>query len=273
MLNGNGKTLGNITFGIDTVAKPNLSGIVTLDVYKHLGDLNTDGNIDPEERVLLGTVSDVITRETSNIRNLVWMVSDSEGKEIMLEDNTGYIVALHTEPLDPAGPRVEPLSYNSRSTDFFVYYIATFLGFLDLDIPYYHSLIASGTSTLPEARSFSPYWGGNPDNGLYSKNHFLEMNVVPLTTSNFEYDSKLDFSVFPNPTTDQVNITLNNQLIGNENITLSFVNLVGQQVLSKTYKNTSEIGPVNVSSLANGNYFVVVKTKTGFSTQRLIIIK
>lgn len=270
---GTGKALGNITFGIDTAAKPNMAGIVTLDLYKVKPDANGNGNIDPDERTLLGTATDVITRETPNIRNLVWRLKDANDKAIMLEDNTGYAVVLHTEPLDPSGSRVEPLSYGPAPTEFFVYYIATFLGFEALEIPYFHSLIASGNSNLPDARSFSPYWGGVPSSGLYSKNHFLEMNVVDVGTANIEYDSKLEFAVYPNPTRDEVNVNLTNQLVGTEDITISFVNMVGQEVLSKLYKTTSEIGTINISSLASGNYFIVLKTNKGFATQRLNVVK
>ncbi len=86
----------------------------------------------------------------------------------------------------------------------------------------------------------------NPINGVLTSDSFVLNN----------------FSIYPNPTSDILNITLEN------NLTLEKVNIyntLGQIIKSEKSKT------IEVTSLAKGNYFVEVITNQGKATKTIII--
>ena len=78
---------------------------------------------------------------------------------------------------------------------------------------------------------------------------------------------KGSIGIFPNPTSDKVNITLsdNDRL---ESTTVAVYNLIGKQVLvQKTTANTLEL---DMSSLAKGTYLLKINTNNSIYTKKII---
>ena len=71
-------------------------------------------------------------------------------------------------------------------------------------------------------------------------------------------------NVFPNPATEYVNVTSENMI---ENIEI--YNIVGQKVFNQN--NPVNNVTINTNDFVNGIYFVRIKTKEGFQTQKLTI--
>ncbi|CAM4444025.1 leucine-rich repeat domain-containing protein [Flavobacterium terrigena] len=101
-----------------------------------------------------------------------------------------------------------------------------------------------GSETAYEA---APVWTNfNPINGVLASDSFILNN----------------FSIYPNPTSEILNITLEN------NLTLEKVNIyntLGQFIKSEKSKT------IDVKSLAKGNYFVEVITNQGKATKTIIV--
>lgn len=74
--------------------------------------------------------------------------------------------------------------------------------------------------------------------------------------------NKLTLKLYPNPTSDIINIAVSN----NQSINKAAVNnVLGQTIL--TFENTSAL---DISALSKGTYFVTVETDSGKETQRII---
>jgi len=84
------------------------------------------------------------------------------------------------------------------------------------------------------------------------------------TASQLEYNS-LEFSMFPNPVQNELNIVLDRN-----NLSLSIVDMLGKTVFSLNNVATNHV--VNLSELNNGVYFVSVKQKgVVLKTEKLIV--
>ncbi len=79
-----------------------------------------------------------------------------------------------------------------------------------------------------------------------------------------------DFSVFPNPCNELLNVAMNNAL--GEPINVSFSNILGQIVKNENLGNEiSILANINVSDLPKGIYFVNIKSGQKFSMKKIII--
>ena len=103
------------------------------------------------------------------------------------------------------------------------------------------------------------------DNGLTSEPSDIYLFQTPTTG----VDSRLGSCVnlYPNPAKEVVNVqcTMNNVQLTGE---LSVFDVYGK--LLQIVPITSEITPINVSSLANGMYFVRVTTEAGAVTKTFV---
>ena len=77
---------------------------------------------------------------------------------------------------------------------------------------------------------------------------------VNLVTSVNQINENEDFSIYPNPVTDRLNINLNNI---QKNIYVKLIDLSGQIILSETYNNTSYIN-IDIEKFEKGVYFIEV---------------
>lgn len=111
--------------------------------------------------------------------------------------------------------------------------------------------------------------------GLCAGTYLVEVTDANGCSELFQVDVNLEvgldeltanetFSLWPNPATDQVNLT--NAL--NVNSTVVLINAVGQQVWSGTVNQNASI-PLN--GLASGVYSVILSNEKGQWTQRLVI--
>jgi hypothetical protein len=67
----------------------------------------------------------------------------------------------------------------------------------------------------------------------------------------------LDVSVFPNPTSDLVNIRINHSSI--EQVVVSITDLQGKEVYNGKYAGISNVIGINTASYATGTYFLFLK--------------
>ena len=98
---------------------------------------------------------------------------------------------------------------------------------------------------------------------------FKEGCSAALSTNNFTLD-KLEIEVYPNPTTDVINI----QFFGNnELVKITLYNTIGavvKQVTSKKYSAIQHTLTVNINNLPSGNYFVHYQSKGVSKTKKLL---
>lgn len=86
--------------------------------------------------------------------------------------------------------------------------------------------------------------------------------VFDLRSASNNTFSENDFSIYPNPATDILNITINENLILEK---VTFYNTLGQVVKVANYRT------VNISNLSPGVYFVEVYTNIGKAVKKLIV--
>lgn len=89
-----------------------------------------------------------------------------------------------------------------------------------------------------------------------------DFKVTSTPTASNEEFFKNNFAIYPNPTTDELNITTVNGLEYNE---ISVFDLTGRKL--KSFKNDTKI---NVSDLSTGTYLIEIKTNEGNGTSRFI---
>ena len=118
----------------------------------------------------------------------------------------------------------------------------------------WHSISSAWGASLKGNLSIYPVLCGNITTGISKST--LEKNV----------------SLMPNPSSGLVNVVLN---FGKaENVSVNVTNVIGQEILSNKYDAiTSFVAPLDLSSQANGIYFVTVSNGTEKIVQRLIINK
>jgi len=112
--------------------------------------------------------------------------------------------------------------------------------------------ISSDSSTLAIG---APYNNGNNASG-----HVRVYDISGILSNN-EFVSE-NFNIYPNPTSDVLNITLENNLVLQE---LTIYNNLGQVV------KTATESVIDVSHLAKGLYFVEVTTNQGKATKKVVV--
>ncbi len=98
----------------------------------------------------------------------------------------------------------------------------------------------------------------------------LNTSYVCSTVDINETVSNLEMSLFPNPSNGELNVTVD--LLNTDDVTILVVNTLGQTIkeVSQLHSNGGTI-KLDLSSNANGVYFVTVKTKTSSKTKRFIL--
>ena len=99
-----------------------------------------------------------------------------------------------------------------------------------------------------------------------SESGYVKIDSKTLSILSFQSEANYIFKVFPNPSSEQLNILFAEPMTGN----LSIVDLLGKTVfeLSVTKQKNIEI---NVSSFKMGIYFVLIKTNQELYSQKVII--
>ena len=96
-------------------------------------------------------------------------------------------------------------------------------------------------------------------------------NITVGDCSGIEENSSIAVSVYPNPTTGEFTLSINNANFSN--ITISIVDIHGKVVYNEMNVTIAQdfIKQINVSDLARGVYFVKLNNGSDISTQKLII--
>lgn len=111
-----------------------------------------------------------------------------------------------------------------------------------------------------------------PDGNIYAVNR-INNSLVSISegnpTSTVEYGNDTDISIYPNPTIDYLNITINSKPITAET-SVQILNTQGQQVYSRISNNTDG---VDVSHMSNGIYFLEVNDSEVVYKKKFSLIK
>lgn len=84
-----------------------------------------------------------------------------------------------------------------------------------------------------------------------------------------ENSSSLNLKVYPNPSSDIVNIEMNNNL--SDHASLKVINILGKTILEKSVSNKTEITTIDFSNYGKGIYLVELRSGEIFSTKKVII--
>jgi uncharacterized surface protein with fasciclin (FAS1) repeats len=105
----------------------------------------------------------------------------------------------------------------------------------------------------------------SPDNVAFNGVvHVINKVLVPASTASIE-ESNLTFAIFPNPSTDFINIAYDR----NENAEVRILNTAGIEVLRTSINSSNTL--VDVTSLSNGMYVVNIKGQTFETMEKLLI--
>ncbi|MFT7592088.1 MAG: hypothetical protein ACI9UJ_002017 [bacterium] len=155
--------------------------------------------------------------------------------------------------------------YSGEKTDTLEHYLADYRfddnsqNFIQKDWMYWD--IASIIDNQPVIRL--NFWIEGSDTGQYGLNtpaYFCMDNIFPVFTS-FHKTEKQVMNIYPNPTTDKINIDVASKIKE-----IKVIDLMGQNQMSVTGSNTI----VDVSVLKSGIYFIQVETNTGLVTKQFI---
>jgi hypothetical protein len=104
------------------------------------------------------------------------------------------------------------------------------------------------------------------DGGTFSNGNALGIRLN-TSVANLDEISAADFSVYPNPASEVININSNKML----NATVSLSDLTGKVVKTSTINGLT--ASVNTSGLNNGIYYVTITDGNSSSTQKVVITK
>ena len=116
----------------------------------------------------------------------------------------------------------------------------------------------SGTPTAVKALT-TYYVKASTDYGFTTKAITIVISAAALGVSEFKESAKI--TVYPNPTTDSVTVSLSNAAAIQK---ISVYNNLGQLVRSEN-NNT-----VSLQNLANGNYYLTIQTAEGSYSKKII---
>ena len=112
-----------------------------------------------------------------------------------------------------------------------------------------------GPKGIAHPDTVGSYYAVTNNNGCWSpRSNILSITLLDISSLDI---SKLD--VYPNPTSDKVVLDWNGQLV---NYDIEVYSSVGQVVISETANNVSR-KEIRMGSLANGNYFILMRDKEG----------
>ncbi|RFC53790.1 T9SS-dependent choice-of-anchor J family protein [Brumimicrobium aurantiacum] len=137
------------------------------------------------------------------------------------------------------------------------------------------------TDTLTVVSNETPYWSSHTESLEEYANETIYLAFVNTTYNGFKLymdslyvreqdplsvaDEKIEVAIYPNPTTDVLNLSAGNAKIESIQIFNSF----GQKVLDKN-TSSSQLS-IDVNHLDKGIYFTLVKTDQGVSRSKIIV--
>lgn len=92
--------------------------------------------------------------------------------------------------------------------------------------------------------------------------------AADLTLNTKENELKKSINVFPNPTSDKIHISMNNQL--SDEMTIAISDMTGKLIHQQNFNNKKEL-TIDVRHFIKGNYILTVKNQSQSYSQKIII--
>jgi len=91
-------------------------------------------------------------------------------------------------------------------------------------------------------------------------------NTVPTVNLSLNEHLSSQFNLYPNPATNLVNITNNENILVQQ---VTVYDIVGKQLSTQTFNSQAEI-QLNVENLSNGTYMLHIQTNEGMAVKKLV---
>lgn len=279
---GAGKRAISCNYGFTVNAGTAFNGIITADLYKWR-DLNNNGRVDgaapgPSERVLIGQSSLIVSSQTGQNYDNIEFVFDNvaaPGESIKLEDNTDYVVAVHTRPIGNADVTFFGRVVNGgvdRDVDFQPTNFAFTQLLPDGEARSVGSFLATGLEGDEDDRSFGPLLFNDGNGGADAYAAYIPLTIGEITTDTEDLVNDQSISVFPNPVSEVLFVDMN---LGNTatDVNLELVDIQGKVIATKNYNSISGRIEMNVATIPTGLYYLNVRTEEGLTSKKVIIQK
>lgn len=256
--NAGNNYIRNVIFGIeaDNTVKDKE---ILINIYKWLGDTNENEQADPNERVSVGFATYTI-KGTETAGTLITVpFPNREDPPVKLENNTAYLVMIEYYADDAN-------NFFISATEDIDYAAMILLNRDSLNRPRYAAMLGVNSNLAEEAYSTLGFG--------YDTQPIVRMSVGAALTSTKELsvlESK--FNVFPNPTSDILNVQLNLDQPA-QTATVRLFDLSGRMLQQWNYDNIQkERLEYNVNSLSSGTYFLQIITEAGAGTKKFNVTK
>ena len=271
--NAGGMVAKSCRFGIVTNAGAIFNGFIQLDLYEWR-DLNNDGNVGGQasgnERRRIGTARQPITsargEDYSNMEFI--LESTTNDAEIILEDNTRYIIMAHIQPLGNDNDPIFGLTVNGRTDSSVDFWASSFAN--DMDGAYWVGSYRSASAVAgdEEDRDYIPnLFGGAAGTSAYAV--YLPL-TIGMSTSAEELVNDQSIKVFPNPVSNMLNVKFGDDT-PTDDVNFSLVNIQGQTILNKNVSHVNGQTEINVSNVPGGVYILNIRTEDGLISKKVVI--
>ncbi len=224
----------------------------TFDIVLYDADSNDDGLVDAYD-TWSAIAAQSYTIDSSMIAPndtiLIELFSLGATAEITLSPNQAYVAMVEYNALSAA---------NSGLTAAPEYLHSSGIGFVEDNT----FLVTNGGLSS---------WSAATNAAAFVKLH-TDGYVIPDGTNDLKLEDT-QVTLFPNPTTEVVNLDLNLNEVS-DIVNVQIIDVQGRIMQTASFNNIKdEVITLNVSDLAKGNYFIHVQTDEGFRTKNFVVIK
>ncbi len=272
VVRGAGMAAKSCRFGFVTNAGANFNGFIQVDLYEWR-DFNNDGNVGGEisgrERRLIGTARTPVTSARGeDFSDMEFILeSTTNDAEILLKDDTRYVIMAHVQPLGNDNDPMFGQTVNGRNDPSVDFWASSFA--YDMDGGYWvGSYRAVGIAGDEADRDFVPnLFGGAAGTSSYAV--YLPL-TIGMSTSTEEIVNDQSIKVFPNPTSNMLNIKFGDDTPTND-VNISLVNIQGQTVINKNISHINGQTELNVAQIPGGVYVLNIRTEEGLTSKKVIV--
>lgn len=226
------------------------------------GDANQDTLINEDEftRVALNifyTAEDANDLDPLDKIYSVPISFESDTISIPLEDSTYYFVTVEYNDVETPNQRF-PIA-GSEEIDYTGMYLQSYLE----EVPQYVSVLRSGDEEFFRINS----WG-------LKRIPYVELTVERVITSADEIvENDIPFSVFPNPTSDLLNVEIGDTVDLGAEVEIEIIDVFGKLVRKVEVENkfVSHI-PITLSDLSNGSYILRVVSDNRSGSRPFVVL-
>ncbi len=105
---------------------------------------------------------------------------------------------------------------------------------------------------------------------LFTDKRLKKPVITAITGINAGMDLNEQFLAYPNPVQSVLSIEIPDEFVGNEEIKITLINNLGQNILMKSFKNLKLIS-LNVEPISRGFYFIKISSTSFNKTQKILI--